>query len=395
MDRDRSGRRRQRGAGTIVLGVTADISLILMRGFPQYLRDAGWDVHVVSTPGPLLDEIRHIRGVHSHGLVMNRQPSPGADMRALFAWIRLLRDVRPDVVSVGTPKAGVLGMLAAWMLRVPRRLYLLRGLRLETSTGAERRVLAALERLSMRCATDVVSVSESLRERALELRLVRPERIRVLGSGSSNGVDLVAADRVDTGQVDELRARLGIREDDEAPVIGFVGRLTEDKGIDVLASARLLLTERNVPHRLLIVGSVDEVRSEEPLMALRNTGSPPIETGQVADVRPYYRLMDILCLPTLREGFPNVVLEAAAAGLPTVTTDATGARDSVVDGVTGLICKAGDAASLADRLSELLSAEPAHRRSMGEQARARAESEFAQPDVWAMMEEHLRHGRVP
>lgn len=375
----------------IVLGVTADTSLVLMRGFPEYLRDAGWHVHVASSPGPLLDGLHQVEGVQAHGLPMTRQPSPASDLRGLFSWIRLLRWIRPGVVAVGTPKAGLLGLLAAATLRVPRRVYLLRGLRLETSTGLERILLTALERLAIRCATDVVAVSHSLRERALDLRLGQQQRIRVLGSGSSNGVDLDAADRVDPARVGELRAQLGLG-DGAVPVVGFVGRLTKDKGIEVLASARRLLVERGVPHQLLIVGSLDEAESDELLAELRTNGSPPIETGHVGDVRPYYRLMDVLCLPTLREGFPNVVLEAAAARVPTVTTNATGARDSVVHGVTGLICNVGDPRSLADGLAEFLSASPAHRRALGESARLRAESEFAQPLVWARMEQHLRAG---
>lgn len=373
---------------SIVLGVTADTSLMLMRGFPEFLRDAGWNVHVVSSPGPLLDALNKVEGVHAHGLAMARQPSPFSDLRALFAWVRVLRDTRPTVTSVGTPKAGLLGGLAAVLVRIPRRVYLLRGLRLETATGAQRIVLTALERLAMRCATDIVAVSESLRQRAIELRLVAPDRIQVLGSGSSNGVDLVVADSIDPGRVTELRKQLGIG--DGAPVIGFVGRLTKDKGIDVLAAATRLLVERGVAHRLLVVGSVDDSQSGDLLATLRETGSHPIEAGHVTDPRPYYRLMNLLCLPTLREGFPNVVLEAAAAGIPTVTTDATGARDSVIDGVTGLISRAGDASSLADRLAELLTATPAQRRKMGEMARERAEAEFARPLVWANMEAHLR-----
>lgn len=387
-----SGRRGARVADnpSIVLGVTADTSLMLMRGFPEFLRDAGWDVHVVSSPGPLLDALGKVDGLHIHGLAMARKPAPFTDLRGLIAWVRVLRDTQPTVTLVGTPKAGLLGGLASALVRTPRRVYLLRGLRLETSTGVQRVVLTALERLAMRCATDVVAVSESLRQRAIELRLVAPDKIQVLGSGSSNGVDLAAADSVDPGRVAEVRKELGIRRG--VPVIGFVGRLTKDKGIDVLIEAIRLLVERGVAHQLLLVGAVEDSQSGDLLATLRDTGTPPLETGHVTDPAPYYRLMTLLCLPTLREGFPNVVLEAAAAGIPTVTTDATGARDSVIDGVTGLISKAGDAGSLADCLVELLTATPAKRKKMGDMARARAEAEFARPLVWANMEAHLRAG---
>ncbi|GAA3735462.1 glycosyltransferase family 4 protein [Leifsonia bigeumensis] len=374
---------------SIVLGVTADTSLMLMRGFPEFLRDAGWEVHVVSSPGPLLDALDKVEDLHTHGLAMARQPSPLTDMRGLFAWVRLLRDIRPTVTLVGTPKAGLLGGLASTLVRTPRRVYLLRGLRLETATGIQRVVLTALERLAMRCATDIVAVSASLRQRAIDLRLVAQHRILVLGSGSSNGVDLAAADKVDPGRVAELRKEMGIG--DGTPVIGFVGRLTKDKGIDVLVEAMRLLVERGVRHRLLVIGSVDDAQSSELLASLRGSRNPPLETGHVTDPGPYYRLMDLLCLPTLREGFPNVVLEAAAAGVPTVTTDATGARDSVIDGITGLISRTGDPTSLADRLAELLTATPAERRRMGARARSRAQGEFSRPLVWTNLEAYLRN----
>ena len=122
------------GKPRIVLGVTVDLSLRLMAGFPQYLAERGWDVHVVSSPGARLDALAGVDGVTVHALTMAREPSPVSDLRSLIAWMRLLRRLRPDVVSVGTPKAGLLGGIAARLTRVPGRVYMLRGLRLETST---------------------------------------------------------------------------------------------------------------------------------------------------------------------------------------------------------------------------------------------------------------------
>lgn len=370
----------------VVLGVTADISLTLMRGLPQFLHARGWDVHVVCAPGPLLEELRDEPGITVHPLAMAREPSPVADLRALLAWHRLLRRVRPDIISVGTPKAGLLGGLAARMAGVPARVYHLRGLRLETASGLQRRILTVLERVAMRSAHNVVSVSESLRRRTLDLRLVAPARIRVLGAGSSNGVVIPPA--VPTGaERAARREELGL--DPHVPVVGFVGRLTRDKGLDVLAAARKLLVQRGVDHQLLVVGGVDENADPRILHGLRAAGRPPVETGHVPDARPLYAAMDLLCLPTLREGFPNVVLEASAAGLPTVTTDATGAVDSVVDGVTGRLTATGDPESLADGLEALLAATPEKRASLGAAARHRVEREFSREHIWSLLDEFL------
>ena len=366
----------------ILLGVTADVSLSLMRGFPEYLRDKGWEVHIVSTPGPMLTSLAGVSGLYTHSLPMERQPSPVKDLFALVAWIRLLRTVRPDIISVGTPKAGLLGGLASLLVRVPERIYLLRGLRLETARGFQRWALEGLERLSLAMATQILSVSPSLRQRVISLRLVAPAKVRVLGHGSSNGVDLTAFEHahISDEQVANLAKQLGILRD--VPVVGFVGRLTLDKGLADLANAREILAQRNIDHQILLVGEIDEGQSQDILVRLHASGRPVIATGYVIDPKPYYRLMDLLCLPTLREGFPNVVLEAGASALPTVTTNATGAVDSVIEGETGLIAVAGDPRSLAVKLEDLLLDQDL-RSAMGTAAKVHVTTHFDRTLVWA------------
>lgn len=373
----------------ILLGVTVSQSLILMRGLPAFLADRGWDVHVVSSSGPEQDALRGIDGVTVHSLAMARNPSPLADLRSLWMWIRLLRSGRPDLVSVGTPKAGLLGGIAALLTRVPRRVYMLRGLRLATASGAGRAVLAVFERISIGTAHTVVAVSPSLRAEVIELGLTRPDKVVVLGAGSSNGVDLDAfgSERFSESDTEELRRILGI--DTTPPVVGFVGRLTADKGLGPLAEARRLLVDRGIDHQLLLVGQTEESGADAELALLRSAGRLPVETGAVTDPAPYYRVMDVLCLPTLREGFPNVVLEAAASGVPAVTTDATGAVDSVVDGVTGLIAHAGSGVGLADALATVIGDADARTR-MGEESRLRVELDFDRVTVAARTESFYR-----
>nr|WP_233195082.1 glycosyltransferase family 4 protein [Cryobacterium sp. M91] len=352
-----------------------------MRGFPEYLRDEGWDVHVVSAPGPALSALGTVPGIATHAVAMVRQPSPLQDLRSLIAWHRLLRQVRPNVISVGTPKAALLGGIAGFLAKVPRRIYILRGLRLETCSGMQRRMLAALERISMGVAHDVVSVSESLSRRVVEYGLVSAAKVRVLGHGSSNGVDVEAftRDSFAPGKIASLAESLGIVA--EVPVIGFVGRLSADKGLTVLSEARALLTQRGVDHQLLVVGGLDEGEDGSLIEAIRFSGRQMIATGHVHDTRPYFQLMDIFCLPTYREGFPNVVLESAASGVPAVTTDATGAVDSVVTEITGLIVAVGSATELADALERLI-ADESLRSRMGEAARIRVTAQFDRADVW-------------
>lgn len=359
-----------------------------MKGFPAYLVEHGWDVHVVSSPGARLDELAAADGISVHPLSMAREPAPVSDLRALADWVRLLRRVRPDVISVGTPKAGLLGGIAGWMTRVPHRVYLLRGLRLETASGVALRIFATLERLTSRMAHVVLSVSPSLRERAIELRLVRADKILVLGHGSSNGVDLGVFAREKPGSASRVTLAQRLDLAPGVPVVGFVGRLTRDKGLQVLQEARSILNRDRVDHQLLVVGGVED-ETGSSAFETQGSGRPAIVTGHVPDPETYYQVMDLLCLPTLREGFPNVVLEAGAVGIPTVTTTATGAIDSVVDGVTGLIAEAGSASSLARQLASLLE-DSEMRQTMGLEATRYVGENFERAHVWSLTEEFYR-----
>lgn len=362
----------------ILLAVTADASLGLMQGLPERLRDEGWDVHVVSSPGPKSDALTTTEGVTFHPVEMARNPSVLNDLRALIRWIRLVREVAPDVASVGTPKAGLLGGIASFVARVPRRIYLLRGLRYETSTGLARVVLKALERVACLSAHDVLAVSHSLRDVAIADRLAPPHKVVVLGRGSSNGVDM---DRFAVTS-DERRAAKVERWPDapSVPTIGFVGRIHPDKGLDILADAVGILAADGVPGRLLVVGGGDGEQGESLITRLRESGFDVEFTGAVPDVAPYLRLMDVLCLPTRREGFPNVVLEAASAGVPTIATRATGIPDAILDNATGLICQQRDPQELADLMRRLLT-EDSERARLGESALRFVRSEFARSAV--------------
>lgn len=317
---------------------------------------------------------------------MARKPAPLADLVSLIRWVKLLRSVKPDVISVGTPKAGLLGSLAGVIARVPNRIYQLRGLRLETAAGPMRWILTAMEMLTMKSAHHVLAVSPSLRQRAVELRLVDSQKISVLGVGSSNGVDIgrVSDARASAEDIALLRQQHGLI--DSVPVIGFVGRLTRDKGIDVLAEAREILAREGLDHQLLVVGGIEDEGGNANLSP--DTCRAAAVTGHVSNPEAYYPLMDVLCLPTLREGFPNVVLEAAIAGVPTVTTTATGAIDSVVDGQTGLLAEVGSAESLARMLTSAL-ADETFRETLGQQAAEWVRQHFDREIVWARLRDYF------
>lgn len=370
--------RRSSGKPRIVLAVTISASIGLYRGYQTRLAQDGWDVHVVSSPGPEMDDlIASGDGVTYHALPMERNPSPRSDLKGLGQWLRLLRQLRPDVVSAGTPKAGLLATTAAAMLRLPVRIYHQRGLRLETETGARRRVLWAAERCTVVCATHVLAVSHSLKSTLVRERLAPASKVTVLGAGSSAGVDMERFSGVPGPRTDGRR------------VIGYVGRLTIDKGLGTLAAAVELLHHRSVSPELLVVGGVEEDAALVPLQRLRDLGVPVTCTGFVAEPAPFYGQMAVHCLPTKKEGFPNVVLEASACAVPTVTTTATGAVDSVVDGQTGYLVPIDDAEAMADALMTLLQ-DPELGATMGRAAKDRVRQHFDRRVVWPLMDEfHL------
>lgn len=358
--------------------VTATIALSVdtfHRELIRQLQADGFDVCVVTSPGQGLVNLRRDLGVRTRELPMTREISPIADLRALIRWVSVCLAERPRLVVAATPKASLLGLVAARATRVPRRLYSAVGLRLEGEQGNRRKVLTVVERATTWAATEVVANSPSLASRYCELGLAGGHKVRQTVPASSHGVDV--SHFAPRAPDQELAHRLGI--DLVKPVVGFVGRLTHDKGIDTLLEAIKQLASRDLEVQLLVVGPQDEPDSDQYLAHLSRAAGTVVAVGAVDDVRPYFSLMDVHVLPTLREGFPNVVLEASSMGVVTVTTDATGSVDSVRPGETGLVVPSRNATALAQAL-EALVRDPATVARYGEAARAWVTRDF-QPET--------------
>jgi glycosyltransferase involved in cell wall biosynthesis len=349
----------------ILVGITSPQTCLVLAGRLRGMRQAGFRVTLVSGPGELLWATAASEDVEPIAIPMKRTVAPFSDIVSLVRLWRALRRIKPDLAEFSTPKAGLLGMVAARVCAVPARIYLLRGLKLETSTGFKRRVLRAAERLAAACAHVVLCNSDSLRAEALALGLAPAEKLRVLGDGSSHGVDV---DRFSPG-LSPIRVQLAIP--DGVPVLGFVGRLTRDKGVPELVEAFDAILAAEPQAHLLLVGWFDA--SDDALdekLCGHILAHPRIHyTGLVPDTAPYYRAMDIMVLPTWREGFPNAVLEAAATEIPVVTTLSTGSRDAVIPEVTGLLVPPGYPEAIVEAALKLIR-DPERRLQMGKAARA-------------------------
>lgn len=356
-----------------------------MRGQLRFLRESGFDVRIVSSPGEFLERAANEENVSITPIPMAREITLISDLRAFGRIIQTIHRWGPVITNVNTPKAGLLGGMAAWLARIPCRVYTLRGIRSETLTGPKGWVVWLTEVIACRCAHRVICVSESLRKRAIALRLVDEDHAAVIGSGSSNGVDAnrFAPTRRALQVAEELRERLGIPQ--AAPVIGFAGRFTRDKGVPELLDAYLRLRQNFPDLRLLLLGATEE-GDRLPQQSLDTIANDTkiICPGFVEDAAPYYHVMDVLTLPTHREGFPNVILEAHAAAKPVVAARATGAVDAVIDGVDGILVPVGDVVALAKALERVLN-DKALAASMGRAGRKRVLREFQQERIWSEM----------
>ena len=246
-----------------------------------------------------------------------------------------MRRIKPDIVNVGTPKMGLLGMIAAFVLRVPVRIYTCRGFRFATSTGLIKNILVFMEKVSGACAHKIICISPSLRRKAISEGVFAGQKCVLVNRGSSNGIDLSVFSRskINPGLQKDMRAKYAL---DRNFVFGFVGRVSIDKGVRELFEAFSALYEENKNLRLFLVGRLEmETDFAEKIMGHKGV----VYAGSVnkTDLPLYYSLFNVFVLPTYREGFGNVLIEAAALGIPVISTKVTGVIDAVNDGYNGIL----------------------------------------------------------
>jgi glycosyltransferase involved in cell wall biosynthesis len=336
----------------------------------EVMRDRGFRIIVIG-PRTHADGPPEIPGVEYRFVKVNREISPWTDLRAVLEILQILRSLRPSICNMSTPKMALLGGIAGWMARVPHRIYTLRGLRYETTRRWKRALLMTCEAVACACAHRVICISRSVRDAVIRDRIAPSRKAAILGERVSEGLSLRRA----AAPADHaLRRALGIPE--TAFVMGFVGRLTKDKGVRELVESFRILREERTDVRLLLIGDFEAGDPVDTATEREIRTGPAVHwPGYVEDPRPYYELMDVFVFPTHREGLGRVLLEAAAAGKPVVSTRTTGVVDVVLDGVTGLLVPPHDAHALAGAVRGLLGNRDLAR-AMGIRARELVQREF-------------------
>lgn len=357
-------------------------AISLMRGQLAMLKQRGFHVTLIASPSPELEIARDREGIDVVPIPMTREISPWADFKSLRALIKAIKQCRPDIVNAGTPKAGLLGMLASRYARVPARIYTLRGLRLETTKGWKRHLLTWVEKRAAASAHDILCVGHSLRDRFVELGLAADTKCRVLANGSSNGINVDRFHLSDQQLTNVLKRRAEYEIPDDCSVVGFVGRMTHDKGIEELARSFWALKTDFPNLRLLLVGNFEDGDPVDATIRQQLTSDPHvIITGFTGDPEHWYPLMDVVAYPSHREGFPNVPLEAGIAKLPVVGYKATGTIDAVLDGETGTLVNIGDETGLTHALHQYLTNDFL-RHQHGQAAHDRAVADFRNEIIW-------------
>ncbi|REC79909.1 glycosyltransferase family 1 protein [Chryseobacterium elymi] len=354
-----------------------------------------FEVIGVSSPGKELEEVKSDEEIEVIAIDMSRQMTPVKDMKSLWSTYRLLKKEKPQIVHTHTPKAGIVGMLAARMAGIPHRLHTVAGLPLMEATGTKRKILEFVEKLTYASATKVYPNSQGLFDYILEHNYTDKYKLKVIGNGSSNGIDTsyFSPDQVTEAQKTLLKKELNI--EDAHFVFVFVGRLVGDKGINELVKAFSYINKKENSQsqsKLLLVGPLEQELDPLHPDTLREIENNPdiISVGFQKDVRPYFAISDVLAFPSYREGFPNVVMQAGAMGLPSIVSDINGCNEIIIEDQNGVIVPVKNSEKLGEAMEKMKS-DTDYYQKLKMNARPMIESRYEQSVIWnALLSEYKK-----
>lgn len=363
----------------IIRASTIPLSLeVFCRGLLRELSKQ-YEVVALSSPGELMDIVEEREGVKCVRIKMERHISPFRDMVSLCRILHTFWKEKPDIVHSMTPKAGLLCMTAAWMLRVPIRIHTFTGLVFPSAKGLKRRLLMATDSITCYCATHVIPEGEGVKYDLLQNHITR-KPLQVLGHGNVRGVDMAYYDR----RPEVMRLAEKMLKEGKLTFV-FVGRVGRDKGIDELCQAFVALAKERQDVRLLIVGpdesDLDPISEEVRHIINHHPDVEAVGMQRETALLACYAAGDCFVLPSYREGFPNTVLEAGAMGLPAIVTNINGSREIIVEGENGLIVPPRDSDSLLTAMRKMVE-HPKERMRMACNARRMVGERFEQGYVW-------------
>ena len=367
---------------------------VLLKGQLRFMASNGFDVKGVSSEGEELREVHENEGIVMEAINMSRKITPFQDLKSLWEMWNFLRKEKPQIVHTHTPKAGIIGMLAARLAGVPHRLHTVAGLPLMEATGIKRKILNFVEKLTYSSATRVYPNSKGLYDFILQNNFTQSNKLKIIANGSSNGINTAFFSPAQVSEIEKvaLREKLNIQPDDF--VFVFVGRIVSDKGINELIKAfsQLQTAENNeqIGIKLLLVGGLES--DLDPLnpetLAEINQNRDIISVGFQQDVRPFFAISDALAFPSYREGFPNVVMQAGAMGLPSIVSDINGCNEIIVEGENGLIIPPKNVEKLKEKMLTLARDKNLYIK-LKENSRRMIENRYEQSVVWkALLEEY-------
>lgn len=370
---------------------TVPISLkTLLKGQHRFMFQNGFEVIGVSSSGKDLQDVERNETIRVAVLEMTRTISPISDLKSLWEFYTLCKRERPTIVHSHTPKAGIVGMLGAKLAGVPIRLHTVAGLPLMEVTGMKRKILDFVEKITYRCATKVYPNSRGLYDFILANNYTEKEKLQVIANGSSNGIDTTYFDPALFSEVQKLELKQSLLLQPNDFVYIFVGRLVGDKGINELISAFSQLETPN--SKLLLVGPFEtELDPLQPkTLKVIETHPNIISVGFQSDVRPYFAISDCLVFPSYREGFPNVVMQAGAMGLPSIVTDINGCNEIIVEGENGTIISVKNVEAILEAMQKMIY-DTYYYHHLRQNARPMIQSRYEQRVVWeALLEEYKR-----
>lgn len=339
----------------LIIGITAEGSVVLLEGQLKYFRDLGYETYLLGPDSQRVREYCEKEGCTLLKINVRREISVIHDFFILQRIIYIFFRIKPDIINLGTPKVSLLGMIAGKLLGVPKRIYTCRGFRFEPENGFKRKMLILMEKITVNCASKVICISSSLRDFGVKNGIFTAAKAKVINKGSSNGINLTrfSPQSVTKESIYRLKKELGI---EEKFIFGFVGRIYDRKGINELCEAFSRLCQSLPDIVLLLVGRFEEAQiADKRIIEYIKSHSLIKHVGSQKNVPLYMSIMDVFVMPAWGEGFGNVMVEAAAMGIPVISTDATGTKDSVCQDFNGLLIEPKSVDKLAETMKLMYS----------------------------------------